>query len=215
MPRPADTEEPRILDGQSADRAAIRELIQSWAIWRDSGAWDRLASVWHEDGQMVATWYQGPAEEFVRRSRAAWEAGARVVHSLSGTSIDVSGSRAIAQTRMTISLRTEVHGVVCDVTCTGRFHDFFECREGRWGLVSRHVIYDKDRLDPVGAQGGDVGLHLDAAVLGRYPEGYRYLAYAQARQGLRVDPELPCTGGPAAEALVARSRVWLAEQSEL
>lgn len=60
---------------------------------------------------MTATWYQGAAEEFIRKSRAAWEAGAHVVHALSGTSIELSGSKAVAQTRMMFSLRTRVHEV--------------------------------------------------------------------------------------------------------
>ena len=58
-------------------------------------------------------------------------------------------ARAIAQTKMTISQRAEVDGVLCDVVCTGRFYDFLEKRDGRWGLVLRQPIYEKDRLDPV------------------------------------------------------------------
>ena len=54
----------------------------------------------------------------------------------------------IAQTKMTISQRAKVDGVLCDVVCTGRFYDFFEKRD-RWGLVLRQPIYEKDRLDPL------------------------------------------------------------------
>jgi hypothetical protein len=31
----------------------------------------------------------------------------------------------------------------------GRFYDFLEKREGRWGLVLHQPIYEKDRMDPV------------------------------------------------------------------
>src|ERR1700730_10970680 len=41
----------------AADRPAIRELIESWAVWRDSGDWIRLRSVWPDDGPMIATWF--------------------------------------------------------------------------------------------------------------------------------------------------------------
>lgn len=61
----------------------------------------------------------------------------------------MSGARAISQTRMTIMQRGPVHGVVCDVACVGRFYDFFEKRAGRWAIVLRQPIYEKDRLDPV------------------------------------------------------------------
>ena len=50
---------------------------------------------------------------------------------------------------MTISQRAPVHDVVCDVVCTGRFYDFLEKRQGKWGIVRRQPIYEKDRLDPV------------------------------------------------------------------
>jgi hypothetical protein len=68
---------------------------------------------------------------------------------LGGGRITVTGKRAIAQTKMTIMQRGAVHDVVCDVTCTGRFYDFLERRAGRWAIVLRQPIYEKDRIDPV------------------------------------------------------------------
>jgi hypothetical protein len=115
------------------DRLAIRDLIENWALWRDAGDWERFATVWHDDGVMMATWFQGPAADFIRVTREGWARGVSILHFLGGTSIDLAGERAIAQTKMTISQRAEVHGVACDVVCTGRFHDFLEKRAGRWG----------------------------------------------------------------------------------
>ena len=46
------------------ERQRIRELIENWTLWRDAGDWARFASVWHDDGVMMATWFQGPAAEF-------------------------------------------------------------------------------------------------------------------------------------------------------
>ena len=83
---------------------------------------------------------------------------------------------------MTISQRAQVDGVVCDVVCTGRFYDFLEQRGGRWGIVLRQPIYEKDRLDPLDPGGAPM---LDAALLGRFPEGYRHLAYLQTGARLR------------------------------
>ena len=73
----------------------------------------------------------------------------RILHFLGGTSIDIAGDRAVAQTKMTITQRAAVHGVECDVVCTGRFYDFFERRDGRWAIVLRQPIYEQDRLAPV------------------------------------------------------------------
>src|ERR1700685_4505414 len=45
------------VDTRSAeDRQTIHELVQNWAIWRDAGDWERFATVWHDEGQMMATW---------------------------------------------------------------------------------------------------------------------------------------------------------------
>src|SRR5919199_1183435 len=106
------------------------------------------------------------ADEFIRVSREGFERGVSILHFLGGTSVDLAGDRAIAQTKMTISQRASVDGVECDVLCTGRFYDFLERRDGRWGIVLRQPIYEKDRLDPVDpTQAPD----LDPKVLSGYP----------------------------------------------
>jgi hypothetical protein len=124
-----------------AERLRIRMLIEDWAVARDSGDWDLLRACWHADGVMIATWFQGSAAEFIARSQAAFAAGAIVHHTLGGTSIALCGSRAVAQTKMTIAARMPVEGVLCDIVCTGRFHDRLERREHGWGLLLRQPIY--------------------------------------------------------------------------
>ena len=131
------------------DRLAIRELVENWAVWRDAGDWERFAACWHEDGRMMATWCQAPAAEFIRASREGWERGVSILHFLGGHSAEIAGGRAIAQTKMTITQRAEVEGVLVDAVCTGRFYDFLERRAGRWGVVLRQPIYERDRMDPV------------------------------------------------------------------
>ena len=188
------------------ERLAIRELVENWAVWRDAGDWERFRTVWHSDGRMMATWFQGSADEFIAVSRAGFEKGVSILHFLGGNSADVVGSRAISQTKMTISQRAQVHDVLCDVVCTGRFYDFLEKRDGRWGMVLRQPIYEKDRMDPVDPA---ARLTLDPAVLRRFPEGYRHLAYLQTQIGFKVKPDLPGLKGPEVEALYARGRAWL------
>jgi hypothetical protein len=187
-------------------RRAIRELVEAWAIWRDAGDWERLRTVWHDDGRMHATWFQGGADAFIEANRQGWARGVRILHFLGGSSIDVAGERAVSQTKMTISQRGQVHEVLCDVVCTGRFYDFFERRDGRWGLVLRQPIYEKDRLDPVDPA---ATLSLDRELLARFPEGYRHLAYLQVQVGYDVKPDMPGLEGPEVQALYARGAAWL------
>ena len=62
------------------DELAIRGVVERWVLWRDAGDWERFASVWHEDGFMMATWFQGPAADFIRVSREGFERGVSVGH---------------------------------------------------------------------------------------------------------------------------------------
>ena len=189
------------------DRLAIRDLVENWAVWRDPGDWERFRTVWHDDGVMMATWFQGDADAFIKVSREGFEKGVNILHFLGGTSIDLAGARAIAQTKMTISQRGSVDGAMCDVVCTGRFYDFIEKRDGKWGVVLRQPIYEKDRLDPIDPA---CRLELDQDLLGRFPEGYRHLAYMQSRLGFKVKPDMPGLKGDAVHKLYARGRSWLA-----
>src|ERR1700704_1044846 len=105
------------MSNEILDRIAIREVIENWVVWRDARDWDRFRTVWHDGGRMMATWFQGSAEEFIRVSEEGYDRGVRILHFLGGTSIDLAGSRAITQTKMTIAQRAKVEGVVCDVVC--------------------------------------------------------------------------------------------------
>ena len=191
----------------SDDTLAIRQLVDNWVVWRDAGDWERFATVWHDDGVMMATWFQGPAAEFIRVSREGFERGVRILHFLGGSSVDVAGARAVSQTKMTITQRTTVHDVECDVVCTGRFYDFLERRSERWGIVLRQPIYEQDRLNPVS---GGTGPQLDGALLDRFPVGYRHLAYIQTQIGYDVKRDMPGLTGPEVQDLYLRGAEWLA-----
>ncbi len=195
------------MDGAAADRMAIRELVENWAVWRDAGDWDRFRTVWHDDGRMMATWFQGLFTDFIRVSQEGFGRGVRILHFLGGSSVDLAGDRAICQTKMTISQRAFVHEVLCDVVCTGRFYDFIERRDGRWAIVLRRLIYEKDRLDPVDPA---ARLDLDPALLASFPEGYRHLAYLQTGLGYQVKPDMPGLTGPEVTALYQQGSRWLA-----
>ena len=190
----------------TADRLAIRETVENWALWRDAGDWERFRTVWHADGWMTATWFQGPAEDFIAVSREGFEKGVSILHFLGGWTCDISGERAISQTKMTINQRAPVDGVLVDVVCTGRFYDFFAKRSGRWGIVRRQPIYEKDRLDPVDPS---AKLELDATLLAKFPEGYRHLGYLQSRNGFNVKIGLPGLRGPEVAKLYAEGKAWL------
>jgi len=195
------------MDEQLLDKLALRELIDNWAIWRDAGFWDKFRTVWHDDGRMMATWTQGTADEFIEMNKRGWERGVSILHFLGGFTCELEGDRAVTQTKMTISQRGEVHGVLVDVVCTGRFHDFLEKRDGRWGMCLRQPIYEKDRMDPIDP---NASVSLDPDVLTEYPIGYRHLAYLQSQVGYPVKKDMPGLKGAEVESLYAAGADWVA-----
>ena len=195
------------MDATLQDELLIRRMVERWAVWRDAGDWERFATVWHPEGVMMATWFQGPYAEFIRVTQEGWAKGVSILHFLGGSAIEVAGERAISQTKMTISQRGLVEGVPCDIVCTGRFYDFVTKHAGEWKLLHRQPIYEKDRIDPIDPAALP---KLDAARLATFPEGYRHLAYIQTGIGYKVKLDIPMLKGAVVEELYRRGARWLA-----
>lgn len=196
-----------MMDQHLLDQLELRQLIDNWAIWRDAGFWEKFRTVWHDDGRMMATWTQGTADEFIEMNKQGWAKGVSILHFLGGHTAEIRGERAVTQTKMTISQRGDVHGVVCDVVCTGRFYDFLEKRNGKWGMCLRQPIYEKDRMDPI-EPGATVPLEAD--LLDQFPVGYRHLAYLQSKVGYPVKKDMPGLKGEKVDALYRLGDTWLA-----
>jgi hypothetical protein len=202
------------MDENLKNELLIRQMVERWAVWRDAGDWERFATVWHPDGVMMATWFQGHYKEFIRVTQEGWAKGVSILHFLGGSAVEISkdGSRAISQTKMTISQRGMVEGeggaqVLCDVVCTGRFYDFVVKEAGEWKLLHRQPIYEKDRIDPVDSS---AVVKLDKEKLATLPEGYRHLAYIQTHIGYTVKMDMPMLKGDAVQSLYQRGSAWLA-----
>lgn len=195
------------MDTLLQDELYIRQTVERWAVWRDAGDWERFATVWHPDGVMMATWFQGHHKDFIRVTQEGWKKGVSILHFLGGSAIDINGDRAISQTKMTISQRGDVEGVLCDVVCTGRFYDFMVRHDGQWKVLHRQPIYEKDRIDPVDPA---AQLKLDQNALASMPAGYRHLAYIQTRIGYNVKMDMPMLTGPEVDNLYRRGANWLA-----
>jgi hypothetical protein len=185
----------------------IRSVIEAWAIWRDSGAWEELRSTWAANGRMNTTWFRGSASDFIQAAREAFMAGTLAHHFLGGSVVYVAGRRATAQTRVTISQRLMLTGTEVDVTCVAVFFDFFAQHEQGWQLVLREPVYEKDRLDSVVP--GEVPA-LDHEVLASLPQGCRHLLYCQMASGLRVRADVLTAGSEGLARLHLDAQDWLA-----
>jgi len=189
------------------DIMIIRDKIERWAVYRDSLLWDKFRTVWHSDGVMTATWTQGPFEDFIKITEQGVKHGLNILHMLGGSAIEVNGSRAVAMTKITISQRAELDGILCDVTCHAKHYDLWEKREGSWGLVYRGTIAEKDRVDPVN---NNETVVLDRAILDQFPIEYRHLAYLQTKIGYNVNKDCPrMSGGKSLDELYRKGVEWL------
>jgi hypothetical protein len=190
------------------DRAAITQVVQDWGLARDAGRWGTLRSFYTDDAIMHTTWFVGAASEFVARSEEGAKKGARAQHFIGAATIELQDERAIVETRMVLLVRGILDGMEVDVTCYGRFYDWFVKLDNRWLIKKRVPIYEKDRLD---ALNPDAKLKLDPELLGKHPDGYCHLAYLQAQGGAQITAGLPTPGSPALTVLYAGGASWLSE----
>jgi ketosteroid isomerase-like protein len=190
-----------------ADKAAIREAVENWALYRDTGRWEALLALYTADAIVHTTWFVGSAREFVERGKqAAARGGSRGQHFIGAVSVEVAGDRAIAEARVMLLVRAPLQGIEVDVTCYCRFYDWFVRMDGDWRIKMRGGIYEKDRIDPVDPS---QRITLDAAVLARFPLAYRHIAYVQSSNGATITPDLPTPGSGALERLYVEGNAWL------
>jgi len=122
--------------------------------------------------------------------------------------VRVTGERALAETNVVILVRQKIAGVLADMTSYARFLDRLERRDGRWALVERAAIYERDRLDPV--EPSEAFAKLFAAPdLAAFPEAYRYMAARFNAAGRALAPVVHYDGAPHTAQLYARYNTWL------
>jgi hypothetical protein len=95
--------------------AVIREAVESWALWRDTGRWRELRALYTADALVHTTWFVGAASEFVDRCMEAAKRGSRSQHFIGAVCVELAGERAIAESRAMLLVRAALHGVEVDV----------------------------------------------------------------------------------------------------
>jgi hypothetical protein len=190
------------------ERDAIRNVIAEWALARDTGQWEKLRALYAPGATMQTTWFEGSADEFIERSAKGFGRSARAQHLVGASVIDLCGSRAIAETRIVLLLRAALGQIQVDVTCYGRFVDFFESHRSTWRICKRVPVYEKDRIDSVNPL---EQLDIDREMLSQFAEGYRHLAHVQSCAGANVTKGLIEPGSVEEKDLYRESAEWLAQ----
>lgn len=196
------------------DRSDISQLILHWGYYRDHALWDELRETFHSDGEIRVTWYVGKFDGFVDASQEMTERGAKSFHVMGPSIIDLQGDRAIAITPVSILGRARLAlGVEVDMTSEAQFFDFVERRSGRWRILRRICIYQKDRMDSVGPS---LRFWLMSRLMptDRFDPAYRYLGMALSKAGYPVQPGQVVDNTQTSRDLYAQGQRWLQSANE-
>jgi SnoaL-like domain len=93
-------------------------------MFRDIGQWDKLRTLFHPDGRMEASWFQGLFSDFVDASMRMGASDLRTKHVMGTPIISLTNDKAIAETNGFNLLKpriTPYHIVEKAVLCTTAF----------------------------------------------------------------------------------------------
>lgn len=188
------------------DRLQITDLLTGW-MHRDLGEWEQLRNLFHPDGTIEITWFEGLASDFVDGSMRMGASDVRTKH-LIGTPVvtfNANATRAIVETNAMII----GENVKLNLGCIGhnRFYDMAEKRDGVWKLFHRQSIYDMASFTfPLGM------VAIDQSMVGKYPREYAALAYLLEKSGFPVQRVFATRGSILEQQMKASGARWLAGQ---
>jgi SnoaL-like domain len=187
------------------------QLLFRWAYARDAEDWEALSASFHDDAIINIGWITGSAKDYVEKAREQARSrsfGIHAKHIVSAPIIEVIGGRATSLCHATLHVRRDIGGVEADIESFMRFFDLLECREGRWAIVKRTGIYEKDRLTAVDPKGVPPGFW-DGIDLGQFPPAKRFLCFAQVTNGSKPNVNFISVNSPEEKMLYADGRRWL------
>jgi hypothetical protein len=184
------------------DRQSIADLMTGW-IHRDLAEWDKLRALFHPDGTIEISWFEGLASDFVDGSMRMGESDMRTKHFIAAPLVTFNGNKAIAETNAVVigeNVRLDL-----GVSAHARFYDWVEKRAGVWKILKRQGIYDFATFNfPQGV------VEIDRALVKKYPREYAALAYCLEKSGFPVKHVFATKGSDLEKTMKANGQAWLA-----
>jgi len=185
------------------DRQDIADLMTGW-IHRDLAEWDQLLELFHDDGVIEVTWFEGLFSQFVEGSKKMGGSDFATKHLIASPVITFNGNRAIVETNAIIIGENTKLGLGCNGH--NRFYDLVEKRDGVWRIVKRQSIYDMGNFTfPAGV------VEIDQDVVAKYPREYAALAYLLEKSGFPVKRVFATKFSSQEIEMKAAGNQWLAE----
>lgn len=185
------------------DRLAISDLLNGW-MHRDLSHWDELGKLFHPEGTIEVTWFEGLASEFIKDSMRMGESDISTKHVMGNPMVtfNAAQNKAIAETNAMIIGQNS--RLALGATCHNRFYDMMEKRNGEWKILHRQVVYDFGSFDfPLGV------VDIDADVVKRYPIAYAPLAYMLEKSGFPVQRVFATKGSELEATMKKEAESWL------
>lgn len=184
-----------------ADRLSINDLINGW-IHRDLAQWDELRKLFHPDGVIEITWFEGLFSEFVDASARMGASDLRTKHFIGMPVVSFLGDKALVETNAMIVGENVKLGLGCE--SHNRFFDWVEKRDGEWKIVKRQSVYDMGSFTfPQGV------VDIDPKIVAKNPREYTALGYLLEKSGFPVGRVFATKGSDAEKAMKAAGKVWL------
>ncbi|CAM5611927.1 nuclear transport factor 2 family protein [Streptomyces griseorubiginosus] len=185
------------------DRQDIADLMTGW-IRRDLGDWDGLRKLFHPDGRIEVTWFEGLAGDFIHASARMGTSDFRTKHLITAPAVAFSsdGTRAVSETNAVIIGENVRLGL--GVSGHNRFIDRIERRDGAWRILDRKSVYDFAFFTfPAGL------VKVDKEALAVYPREYGALAYLLDASGFPVRRMFATKGSELERTIKQSAYDWL------
>lgn len=185
------------------DRQQLNDLMNGW-IHRDLGEWDRLRNLFHPDGTIEITWFEGLASDFVEGSMRMGASDLRTKHMIGSplVTFNAAGNKALLETNAIIIAENIQLNLGCE--CHNRFYDLAETRDGCWKLFHRQSVYDMGTFTfPQGF------VDIDPAIVARYPREYAPLAYLLEKSGFPLGRVFATRGSQLEADMKSAGQHWL------
>ena len=192
------------MQNQNNDRQQLNDLVNGW-IHRDLGEWAQLRDLFHPDGTIEITWFEGLASDFVDGSMRMGASDLRTKHliTLPRITFNADGNKATLETNAVIIAENVKLNIGCE--CHNRFFDLAEKRDGVWKLFHRQSIYDMGTFTfPQG------WVEIAQSDVARYPREYAPLAYLLEKSGFPLGRGFATRGSELEAKMKAEGQRWLA-----
>lgn len=192
------------MQNQNNDRQQLNDLVNGW-IHRDLGEWAQLRDLFHPDGTIEITWFEGLASDFVDGSMRMGASDLRTKHliTLPRITFNADGNKATLETNAVIIAENVKLNIGCE--CHNRFFDLAEKRDGVWKLFHRQSIYDMGTFTfPQG------WVEIAQKDVVSYPREYAPLAYLLEKSGFPLGRVFATRGSELEAKMKAEGQRWLA-----